>query len=252
MGGCVCITQGARGASGAQEAHRMRGKHKAKEEGGSAARHLDIQFPCAVVRLEAKIPGYYTELVNDDTPPKRTDDMPAIHCAPPVIERTVQIGGQTKAELLDRLAANGVELNEAAKILFASERFIISEKRRSLSTVEVSIRDLGFPQGATFSDICISARRLGFGLCPLEVGPQLRLQFLDQPEGFLGKPVYQHRAPPGSITVASEILSEHDDFPKGFYLRRINGTLWLRGYRAGLEHTWDAEDCFLFCKVQAA
>jgi hypothetical protein len=163
-----------------------------------------------------------------------------------VIERTVQIGGQTKAELLEELEANGVELNEAARVLFAIDGFITSEERGTVRTVEISVRDLGFPQGATFSDICASARRLGFGVCPLEVGPHLRLQFLDQPEGFLGKPVYQHRAPPGSITVASEILSEDDEFPKGFYLRRINGTLWLRGYRAGLDHIWDAEDSFVF------
>lgn len=47
--------------------------------------------------------------------------------------------------------------------------------------------------------------------------------YLDQPEGYSGHPIQQHRAPVGSITIASEILTEDEDFPKGFYLRRING-----------------------------
>jgi hypothetical protein len=32
----------------------------------------------------------------------------------------------------------------------------------------------------------------------------------------------------------------------GFYLRRIQGVLWLRGYRSALEHIWSADDRFVF------
>ena len=93
---------------------------------------------------------------------------------------------------------------------------------------------------------------LGLSLCPLELAPHLRLQYLDQPEGYSGHPPSQHRAPPGSITVASAQLSEDDDLPKGFYLRRIEGVLWLRGYRCGAEHIWSPEDHFVFCRPYAA
>ena len=164
-----------------------------------------------------------------------------------MIARTIQIGGETKAELLARLARNGVELNEAARILFASDEFITSDVRTHLKTVELLVRNLNYPQGATSSDVYATAMRLGLRLCPLELGPHLRLQFLDQPEGFLGQPVRQHRAPPGSIIIASE-FSEDDEFPKGFYLRRIEGTLWLRGYWSGPEHICDPEDHFVFCQ----
>ncbi len=163
-----------------------------------------------------------------------------------MIARTVQIGGETKAELQARLAQNGVELNEAAKVLFASDRFVTSDVRTYVRTVELQVRNLGFPLGATTSDVFTSALRLGLRLCPMELGPHLRLQLLDQPEGFLGQPVWEHRAPPGSIAIASEILSDDDEFPKGFYLRRIKGTLWLRGYWSGPEHICDPEDHFVF------
>ena len=163
-----------------------------------------------------------------------------------MIARTVLIGGQTKVELLDRLARSGVEINESGKLLFASDRFITSHAPTPLATVELSVRDLGFPEGATLSEILAGAQRVGLRPGPLELGPHLRLQLLDQPEGFSGQPVWKHRAPPGSITIASEPLSDDDEFPKGFYLRRIEGTPWLRGYRCGPGHVWDPDDRVLF------
>jgi hypothetical protein len=163
-----------------------------------------------------------------------------------MIARTVQFGGETKSELLARLTQNGVELNESAKVLFASDKFITSDVCAHLRTVELQVRNLGFPQGATPSEVFASAMRLGLGLCPMELGPHLRLQFLDQPEGFVGQPVWQNRAPPGAIIIASERLSEDDGFPMGFYLRRIQGTLWLRGHVCRREHICDPVDHWVF------
>lgn len=71
----------------------------------------------------------------------------------PVIARTVQIGGESKTELLARLVQNGVELNEAARVLFTSDKFITSDVRSHLRTVELRVRNLGFPQGATTSEV---------------------------------------------------------------------------------------------------
>ena len=176
----------------------------------------------------------------------RPADSAAIYPACPVIPRVVQIGGQTKAELLEHLARNGVEINDLGRVLFANDKFPTSDVRTDLATVELSVRNLGLSEGARLSDVYASAARLRLRLCPIELGPHLRLQFLDQPEGFLGQPVWRHRAPPGSITIASEMLAGDDDFPKGFYLRRINGTPWLRGYRCGQEDVWDPEDRFVF------
>ena len=52
----------------------------------------------------------------------------------------------------------------------------------------------------------------------------------------------------GAITIASAILTEDDHFPKGFYLRRIKGVLWLRGYRSRPQHIWEHDDHFVFVK----
>jgi hypothetical protein len=156
----------------------------------------------------------------------------------------------SKPELLAEFQKRGIELNESGQRLFADDNFKTSKNVSLFETVEISVDDLGFPQGAAMAEIHARAAELGLALCPLELGPHLRLQFLDQPEGCKGFPPSQHRAPPGSIIVASRQLSEDDDIPKGFYVRRINGVLWLRGYRSGPEHIYSPEDRLVFCRLQ--
>jgi hypothetical protein len=162
--------------------------------------------------------------------------------------RDVSVGGKSKQQLLAHLEEAGVELNEAARILFSSDKFTTLSTRQSFLTVELAVSQLGFAQGATTLELHSRAVALGLRLAPMELGPHLRLQYLDQPEGYWGFPVTQHRAPPGSIAVASAPLSEDDAFPKGFYLRRIKGTLWLRGYWCDVANLWDASDRFVFSK----
>lgn len=160
--------------------------------------------------------------------------------------RVVRIGGLTKDELLTQLQAAGVRLNEAGQTLFADERFTTAPISSSVEVVETAVAGLGLPDGATFARIVEQAAGRGLTLCPLELGPHLRLQFTDQPEGHVGQPPTRHRAPPGSLTVASAPLADDEDTPKGFYLRRIEGALWLRGYRAPPEHHYWPEDRFAF------
>ncbi|MEZ4870486.1 MAG: hypothetical protein R3C14_54660 [Caldilineaceae bacterium] len=166
----------------------------------------------------------------------------------PAVIRTITVGGLSKAELLEQLRSNAVALNESADRLFASDYFTTTPTRRPHTTVELTVRDLGFPHGAITADLYASAATLGLGLCSLELAPHFRLHYWDQPEGYWGQPLRHHQAPSGSITIASAALSEDDDFPKGFYVRRIQGELWLRGYRAGADHVWEADDHLLFCQ----
>jgi hypothetical protein len=169
------------------------------------------------------------------------------HC--PATIRAIHMGGLTSQALQDELLRHGVALNDAARMIFASDHFTTSAARSVVTTVELRVRDLGHWQGATTAAVFETARRLGLLLCPLELAPHFRLQYLDQPEGYVGQPVWQQRAPPGSITVASEEFAPRGDFPNGFYIRRIEGTLWLRGYHAGPDHVWDPEDRMLFRKA---
>lgn len=106
--------------------------------------------------------------------------------------------------------------------------------------------ELGFPEGGVTAAVHRRASDHGLSVCPLELGPHMRLQTLDQPEAPFE--ASRHRAPPGSITIASAPLSSDPAVPQGFYLRRVDGTLWLRGYRCAAEHVWSAGDRLLFCR----
>ncbi|OZU88653.1 helicase [Virgibacillus indicus] len=166
----------------------------------------------------------------------------------PTIIRTVEVGGFTKSQLLQKLQQHSILMNKLGERLFADNKFIISDTIYSVRAVELKVRDLGFPEGATIPQLFKKANQVGLELCPLELGPHLRLEYLDQPEGHSGKPSCRHRAPYGSVTIASEILSDDVYFPKGFYLRRIEGVLWLRGYIADHLHVLDPDDHFVFCQ----
>lgn len=162
------------------------------------------------------------------------------------IRRVVTVGGVTKSELLDRLRASSVALNEYAEVLFASDRFTTSALQHDISTVELAVKELEFPSGASLAAIIARAEAMGLGYCPLELGPHLRLQYVDQPDAAADEPPRPHQAPPDSITILSEPISHDEDFPRGFYLRRVNGVLWLRGYCSPSDHVYSPDDRLLF------
>lgn len=164
----------------------------------------------------------------------------------PTIQRRVEIGHFTKLQLIQKLNDHSVMMNAYANRIFTDDKFTTSDIAYSVNTVELTVRDIGFPEGANIIQIYKRAEEVGLYLCPLETGPYLRLQYLDQEEGYIGKPSFQHQAPYGSITIASKKLYEDDDFPKGFYLRKIDGVLWLRGYICGYDNVWTPDDHFIF------
>jgi hypothetical protein len=158
----------------------------------------------------------------------------------------IRYGGMNSTQLLEVLKANHVQLNASAIALFEHPNFVTSTQQSQLWVVQVSVADLGFASGGTTQELYAQAKLHGFGLCPIEFGAYYRLGYLEQPEGSIGFAKTQHCAPPGSVTIASEAISKDDTVPKGFYLRRIEGALWLRGYHSDAAHVWSPEDVFAF------
>jgi hypothetical protein len=77
-----------------------------------------------------------------------------------------------------------IAVGDSADEVLGRPAFTFAKERRQLDLVRVSVAALGFgAQGGTLADIHARAVRLGFELCPEEVGPQLRLQYLNQPVG---------------------------------------------------------------------
>ncbi|MCG2592897.1 hypothetical protein LZ009_08900 [Ramlibacter sp. XY19] len=165
------------------------------------------------------------------------------------MNRTLRIGETSKPQLLADLRAAGVQLNAAAEELFADERFTTAPTRSLVEVATLSVASLTEGKGATFATLLELAAARDLFPCPLELAAHFRLQYLDQPEGAMGHAPSQHRAPPGSITVASAPLDDADETPKGFYLRRIEGVPWLRGYRSWPGHVWSPDDVLAFART---
>ncbi len=172
---------------------------------------------------------------------------PATH-----ICRTVRIGGLSKAELLQRLVNAGIQINAIGQELFADARFRTHEVPTSIDSIQTTVADLGLTHGGVFAQIVEAGTERGLALCPLELGPHLRLALMDQAEGAQGAAQTQHKAPPGSITLVSPPLSNDEDTLHGFYLRRIEGALWLRGYKSWSGHVWQPEDVLVFVAARNA
>lgn len=166
------------------------------------------------------------------------------------VTHDVMIGGNDREQLLKLLNDNQIQLNESAEQLLADERFPTSAQTNIIRCIEVDLADLGLTDGATTDILLATAQAAGLQSCPLELAVYLRLQYRDQAEGFWGQPVLEYQAPSGSLTVISPPINDDPEYPKGFYLRKIKGELWLRGYRAGAEHVWQANNRMLF--MQAA
>jgi len=146
--------------------------------------------------------------------------------------RRLEIGGQGKTELLSSLHEHGIRLNRYAHILFDDPAFTTSGSTRWVLVREITVGELDL-FGGTSAEIFDRAKSVGLELCPLELAPRLRLQFLDQTEGPY-------------LTVASRKTRDDDAYPNGFYLRRVDGELWLRGYQATPEYIWEPTSRFVF------
>ena len=160
-------------------------------------------------------------------------------------KRTIEYGGISKEDLLEKLQASGIRLNSFAEIIFSSEFFKTSIYKHAIQIAEISIGELGFDNGATIPEIKGRIKSFGLAECPLELAPYLRLKFPDQQEVIDGS-AKQNQSPPGAVTIFSELVTNDDDFPKGFYLRKIDGELWLRGFTCSMDFVWNREDRLIF------
>lgn len=157
----------------------------------------------------------------------------------------IVVGGRARANLVAELRRAGIHLNEYAETLLADAAFERAEAPTEIAFVDRSVAELGLPNGGTLADVFGAARAAGLDLCPPQAGPYLRFATLAQasaPDSVMNA----GRAPSASLTVASAPLRLDDDYPKGFYLRVVDGVPWLRGYRCDDEHVFAPEDRLVF------
>ncbi|KJC54455.1 hypothetical protein UB31_05030 [Bradyrhizobium sp. LTSP849] len=86
--------------------------------------------------------------------------------------------------LSNALDAAGCGIGNSAGEILARPIFTLRDTKTDIELFTVSAAELGFQTDtALLADIYARAKQLGFGLAAAEVGPQLRLQYFDQPIG---------------------------------------------------------------------
>ena len=145
----------------------------------------------------------------------------------------VLVGGLSKTELQEQLHGSGILLNDYAYMLLNDCGFTVSNARREVVVVTYTPFELGLYFGATYQEIVQKAELKGYKVCTLELAVYLRLQYTEQLEGV-------------HLCVSANPINRDISFPKGLYLRKVNNTLWLRGYRASDDFVFPPSAMFVF------
>jgi hypothetical protein len=108
--------------------------------------------------------------------------LASTHCG--VGYGTVEVAGRSLPTVdSEALNAPPCRLGDWASGIIGRPAFTLSKIKVDVDLAVLSVFELGLTEGkdASLKDIYARAEFLGLALCPAEVGPQLRLQYLDQP-----------------------------------------------------------------------
>ncbi len=132
--------------------------------------------------------------------------------------KTIKLGTglKTADDFRQALKASGFEIGNWANDILGKPAFTAAAKETEVELVRVSVAELGFKNGATRQDIYQRAQELGLELCPNEVGPQLRLQYKDQPYNEW-------------LRIAMESIAGSGGGLVVFGVGRVDGDQWLGG-----------------------
>lgn len=141
-----------------------------------------------------------------------------------------EIGGKSKNELIKEFKEKKINISDYAKQMMDSKDFVISKKQKHLDLIRLTVKVLGFSEGATTDQIYKKAEELGLELCPAETGPNLRLQ----------NPTTDY------MVIAMKQIAGRDGNPYVFDLGRVVGGLWLDSVWADPTDGWHASYEFVF------
>ncbi|HMP67669.1 MAG TPA: hypothetical protein PKA60_02895 [Candidatus Paceibacterota bacterium] len=144
----------------------------------------------------------------------------------PILMRTIETDPtlKTPADAKNTILADGHQISSTAEQMLEQTTF--STESVEYNLVSFSVAELGFPNGATVKEIFDKGIELGLELCPAEVGPNLRLQYNDQPND-------------NYLFLAMETI-DVDGNPLVWLVDRSSGVSWLYYFWARPDRRWDA------------
>jgi len=153
------------------------------------------------------------------------------------IWKTIKLGTglKTADDFRKALKQSGCKIGDWGNDILGKPAFTVSETETEVNLVNISVAKLGFKNGATRKDIYERAISLGLELCPNEVGPQLRLQYKDQPNGEW-------------LRIAMEPISGSLGDLSIFKVEHRGSGLWLDSGVGGPGGFWGGSSRFVFVR----
>jgi hypothetical protein len=146
--------------------------------------------------------------------------------------KTIKLGTHKKVNDLKKAIT---EISDWANDMMDKESFTLASAETEVDLVVLSVAELGFTSSTKYSDICARALQLGLQLCPAEVGPQLRLQYANQPKGEL-------------LRIAMEPITVSVGGPLIFIVSHDRDCLFLRSLKGDPNDTWNTSSRFVFVR----
>jgi hypothetical protein len=142
-------------------------------------------------------------------------------------------GLKTADDFRHALKDDGNRIGDWGDDILGKPAFTASSEETEVNLVVASVAELGFKDGATREDIYKRAQELGLELCPPEVGPQLRLQYKDQPKGEL-------------LIIGMEPIAASDKYLNLFCVEHLDVCPCLCGTHGHPYHLWGGFSRFVF------
>jgi hypothetical protein len=130
------------------------------------------------------------------------------------IWRTTTLGSHKGVDSYrDALDAAKMKIGDAADEILGRPAFHYVGEKTELELTLVSVAELGVETESPLSEVYRRATQLGLALCPPEVGPQLRLDYRDQPVGesllVAMEPVKTYHGEPTILSLMNSVAASH-------------------------------------------
>jgi hypothetical protein len=133
------------------------------------------------------------------------------------IWRTTTLGSYKGVDSYrDALDAAKMKIGDAADEILGRPTFHYAKEKSEVELALLSAAELGIESESSLAEVYRRATQLGLALCPGEVGPQLRLDYREQPRGE-------------SLTIAMEPVKTYDGNPTILSLMNFGHGLALVG-----------------------
>ncbi len=148
-----------------------------------------------------------------------------------IFRKIIEITTKNSKEYTKELTKQGFKIYEYAQDMLNKLESL--KQKEKIDIVSFSVEQLGFPNGATLKEIYGKAKELGLELCPPQVGPELRLNYKDQPMDEW-------------LRIAMDSITDRSGRPGVFDVEHGSDGLWLVDDSGDPDSKWNSYNLFVF------